>query len=41
MENAAAEEIGIGGLRRLLLEDFHKLLAKPAGFAHFPQALLQ
>src|SRR5262249_26270154 len=29
MKNAAAEEIGIGGLRQLLLDDFHKLLAKP------------
>jgi hypothetical protein len=26
VETAAAEEIGIGCLRRLLLDDFHKLL---------------
>lgn len=30
MENAAAEEIRIAGLRQLLLDDFHKLLAKPS-----------
>jgi hypothetical protein len=26
VETAAAEEIAIGGLRQLLLDDFHKLL---------------
>jgi hypothetical protein len=30
MENDAVVEIEIGGLRHLLLDDFHKLLAKPS-----------
>jgi hypothetical protein len=38
MENAAVEEIGIGGLRQLLIDDFHKLLAKPSASHIFPQA---
>jgi len=28
VESAAAEEIQVGGLRQLLLDDFHKLLGK-------------
>ena len=30
VETAAAEEIGIGCLRQLLLDDFHKLLGYPS-----------
>jgi len=46
VENAAAVEIDNGGLRRLLFDDFHKLLGKASAksasaFPHLPQPRLQ
>jgi hypothetical protein len=45
VENAAAVEIDKGGLRRLLLDDFHELLGKAfaknaSAFPHLPQPRL-
>jgi hypothetical protein len=42
VENAAAVEIDKGGLRRLLVDDFHELLGKAfaknaSAFPHLPQ----
>jgi hypothetical protein len=46
VENAAAVEINKGGLRQLLLDDFHKLLGKAfaknaSAFPHLPQPRLR
>jgi hypothetical protein len=46
VENAAAMEIDKGGLRQLLLDDFHKLLGKASAknasaFPHLPQPRLR
>src|SRR5262249_21748721 len=40
VESAAAVEIDKGGLRRLLLDDFHKPLENASAFSQFQQARL-
>jgi hypothetical protein len=45
VENAVAVEIDKGGLRRLLIDDFHELLGKASAknasaFPHLPQPRL-